>query len=154
MSVQHDAVIRRFRGEHGFLSNFSTCDVAGWHSVEHAYQAAKTESVEWHLRIQQAPTAAMAKRLGREAPIRSDWEEIKVDQMRALLREKFRREPMRSRLLETGEATLIEGNNWHDNFWGACVCERCSAKPMKSMLGRLLMEVRTGLCNSEPWTRG
>jgi hypothetical protein len=46
------------------------------------------------------------------------------------------------KLLETKNAELIEGNIWHDNFWGSCECSRCNHKPGKNMLGRLLMEYR------------
>jgi ribA/ribD-fused uncharacterized protein len=146
-------IIRRFRGAYGFLSNFATCDVAGWRSVEHAFQAAKTDSPEWRLRIQNAPTAALAKRLGRQVPIRENWEEIKVDQMRALLRLKFKQEPFRSRLLETEEAVIIEENDWHDNFYGVCRCERCTDVPAQNWLGRLLMEIRDDLRIEAGWTK-
>jgi ribA/ribD-fused uncharacterized protein len=146
-------LINEFRGPYRFLSNFFMSDVAGWPSVEHAFQAAKTDIVEWRLRIRAAPTPTAAKRLGSQVPLRADWEDIKVDQMRSLLREKFKHEPLRSKLLQTQDAILIEGNKWHDCFWGSCTCDRCIPKPAHNWLGQLLMEVRQGLRDGADWTR-
>jgi predicted NAD-dependent protein-ADP-ribosyltransferase YbiA (DUF1768 family) len=28
-------------------------------------------------------------------------------------------------LLKTGKHILVEGNAWHDYFWGACSCLKC-----------------------------
>lgn len=36
----------------------------------------------------------------------------------------------------TGDAELIEGNNWGDTFWGVCNGRG------ENMLGKLLMEIR------------
>jgi hypothetical protein len=44
------------------------------------------------------------------------------------------------RLKETGDTVLIEGNTWHDNYWGVCECGRCKGGVNK--LGELLMKVR------------
>jgi predicted NAD-dependent protein-ADP-ribosyltransferase YbiA (DUF1768 family) len=46
-------------------------------------------------------------------------------------------------LLATGDEELIEGNTWHDNTWGNCVCQKCQDIPGRNMLGMLLMELRT-----------
>ena len=56
--------------------------------------------------------------------------------MRDLLRQKFAREPLRSQLLATGEAKLIEGNHWGDTFWGVCRGQG------ENHLGMLLMKAR------------
>ena len=80
-------------------------------------------------------------------------EDIKIPLMRSLLREKFVQEPERSILLATGDEELIEGNWWHDTFWG-----QCPLGTGENWLGRLLMEVRADLCiglirpESEQWT--
>lgn len=49
-----------------------------------------------------------------------------------------------SKLLATGGQELIEGNRWHDTFWGRCVCERCKGTG-QNWLGRLIMQVREEL---------
>lgn len=65
--------------------------------------------------------------------------------MQALLEQKFSQEPLRSQLLATGGKELIEGNVWHDNFWGVCQCADCK-KLVKgrwgNKLGEMLMRIR------------
>jgi predicted NAD-dependent protein-ADP-ribosyltransferase YbiA (DUF1768 family) len=39
---------------------------------------------------------------------------------------------------------LVEGNTWHDPFWGDCHCGRCPADG-ENMLGGVLMELRDTL---------
>ena len=48
-------------------------------------------------------------------------------------------------LLLTGGAELIEGNHWHDNFWGICTCDKCWDKRQENQLGKLLMKIRNKL---------
>jgi predicted NAD-dependent protein-ADP-ribosyltransferase YbiA (DUF1768 family) len=48
------------------------------------------------------------------------------------------------KLLATGEEILVEGNTWHDNFWGRCSCRNCRGKGVNH-LGQLLMERRAAL---------
>jgi predicted NAD-dependent protein-ADP-ribosyltransferase YbiA (DUF1768 family) len=42
-------------------------------------------------------------------------------------------------LLETKDATLIEGNTWGDQYWGVC------AGVGENHLGKLLMQIRSEL---------
>lgn len=136
--------ITEFRGQWTKLSNYSLCSV--WfdghiyNSVEHAYQAAKTldENERRHIRHLASPN--QAKKAGRDATIRPDWDDVKVDIMRQLLEEKFSQEPERSVLLSTGNAELVEGNWWGDQFWG-----QCPVGVGQNWLGRLLMEIRENL---------
>jgi hypothetical protein len=54
---------------------------------------------------------------------------LKVAVMQFLLRQKFYAIPeLGRRLLGTGDATLIEGNTWHDNFWGRCTARTRGAR--------------------------
>lgn len=129
--------ITRFEGEFAFLSNFFP--VKGT-TVEHRFQAAKTRDRNWQQRIMAAPTPGQAKRLGRQCPMREDWDSIRINVMRDLLRWKFTRgTELASQLLATGDQLLVEGNNWHDQFWGVC------AGDGENWLGRLLMQVRDEL---------
>ncbi len=143
--------ISSFAGEHHFLSNFWEQDV--WHCIEvvgkwdltmqfpsseHAYQASKTLSLDWIERIWEQPSPGKAKRVGRQAPIREDWEEIKIEVMHSILSQKFRRVQLWDRLLATDDAELIEGNTWGDKFWGVCDGEG------ENNLGKLLMKIRGG----------
>ena len=135
--------IDSFSGQHRFLSNFWMCavvfDNATYPSVEHAFQAAKTLDRDARKAIRNADSPAKAKRLGRAANLRSDWEEIKIGTMRELLKKKFGTEPLKSKLLKTGTAQLIEGNWWGDHFWGVCDGKG------ENHLGLLLMEIREEL---------
>lgn len=131
--------IEAFRGEYRFLSNFwhvyVTYDGEVYPTVEHAYQAAKTLSQEFRSAICYATTGE-AKRMGRQVPMRPDWDSIKIDVMRDLLRQKFAEPELREALLATGDAELVEGNTWNDYFWGVCNGEG------QNNLGKLLMEIR------------
>lgn len=123
-------------GDNSFLSNFY--QHGNW-TVEHHYQAAKTDDPVWASRILNAPTPAAAKKLGREAPMRPTWDGEKVAVMLALLRVKFLWPDLAQRLLDTGDAELVEGNWWGDRFWGVC------NGVGENNLGRLLMQVREEL---------
>ncbi len=141
-------VIDEFKGEYSWLSNFFETPVAFeeefYPTVEHAFQAAKTRTIsrrEWFKR----GSAAQAKRLGRSIPLRRDWEEIKVRVMRDCVQSKFDLSPsLRTRLLETGDRLLVEGNTWGDTFWGVC------NGVGENTLGSILMDVRKGYKREAP----
>jgi ribA/ribD-fused uncharacterized protein len=140
--VTHD--ITAFQGAHRFLSNFWPAPVvydgSEYPSVEHAYQAAKTLDPAWREKIWTAIQPGAAKRLGKQVPMRADWEQVKVDVMRDLVFQKFAPgTALAAQLLATGDAMLIEGNTWGDRFWGVC------GGSGENHLGRLLMEVRAAL---------
>lgn len=147
-------MIASFTREHRFLSNFYPspipfvlrCLAQELHmtmpTVEHAYQASKVapchqNALHWVLRVRDASLPAFAKRIGRELPLRPDWDEVKLPFMLCFLRLKFIQPEMRERLIATGDATLVEGNTWGDTFWGVC-----NGKG-ENHLGRLLMQVRS-----------
>lgn len=129
-----------FQGAYRFLSNFWPCRVKWateyYRSVEHAYQAAKTMSpLEWE-KIQNCVTAGDAKRMGRKVTLRPDWDLDKMAVMLDLVRQKFTDPILRQQLLSTGDAELIEGNYWHDTFWGVC------NGVGENHLGKIIMQVR------------
>lgn len=135
--------ITRFINEYAFLSSFHTSTVRWdgrlWKSVEHAYQAAKTLDAKQRDMIQAAKTPGEAKRIGQAITLRPDWDDVKLNIMRELIHEKFMNPFLRHRLLETGEAELIEINFWNDKFWGVCRGEG------KNHLGRILMDERDSI---------
>lgn len=140
-------MIAMFDGKYAFLSNFFpspiTFDGVTFPTVEHWFQAWKTKVPAEFRAIATADTPGKSKRLGRQCTLREDWEEVKVDVMRDGLRLKFQDPKLRAMLLATGNEELIEGNTWHDNTWGNCVCQKCQNTPGRNMLGMLLMELRT-----------
>jgi ribA/ribD-fused uncharacterized protein len=154
-----------FKGPWGFLSNFYPVSVKLWieavpyaherpgatveeyASVEHAYQAAKflDAAIREKFRFPglapgQAKTFAYS--LKQKGKVRVDWELESLTVMRELLIQKFRYSILRRKLLSTFGAELVEGNFWHDNFYGNCVCDECADIPGLNHLGRLLMELR------------
>lgn len=144
-------IIDCFDGEFAFLSNFYEqphfiTDEMGisYITVEHYFQAAKTLDKVERKRISILDTPGKAKRAGRGVSLRPDWEEVKTDVMRRALMKKFSDPLMKAKLLETGDAELIEGNHWHDNVWGSCQCSKCQ-NTGENRLGKLLMEIRKEL---------
>lgn len=141
--------IDQFRGEYYFLSNFYPdapfVDEEGreWKTSEHYFQAMKCENSEDMKIIQNARSAAEAKTFGRMVKCRKDWEAIKITVMANALKMKFGQNPkLIPRLLDTGDAFLVEVNTWHDNFWGRCICDRCKKKIGKNYLGLILIKLR------------
>ena len=132
--------ISDFRGEYRWLSNFHLVEVKldglPYPSTEHAYQAAKTLDIAERLMIQALPTCGQAKRTGQRLKLRDDWEQVKVEVMLDLQRQKYAVPYLREKLLATGDAELVEGNTWGDRFWGVC------GDTGLNWLGRLLMQVR------------
>lgn len=137
-------MISEFKGEYRFLSNFWPAvvelDGVEYPTVEHAYQAAKCKHRSDRDWINRAPTPGEAKRRARQVDIRRDWDEIKLRVMESLVRQKFAKDPLKQRLLDTGEQELVEGNTWGDTFWGVSYGGKGS-----NWLGRILMDVRAEL---------
>lgn len=136
-------IIDRFTKEAGydFLSNFysSTISFEGqlYSTVEHAYQSAKSLDPAVRDTIRRAKSPAEAKKLGQCISIRSDWNDVKLSIMKALIKEKFENPFLRPLLLATDDADLILNNKWNDKFWGVCRGEG------ENWLGRILMEERS-----------
>ena len=143
-STQHAAsqppTISSFRGEFWFLSNFYAASIwvdgERYATVEHAYQAAKTDDPASRRLIREAATPAIAKRLGRCCGLAPDWDSRRLGVMLDLVRKKFENPLLRAMLLATEDAVLVEGNTWNDTFWGVCRGRG------ENWLGRILMQVR------------
>ena len=140
-------VIVEFAGEYRFLSNFwpaeVTFDGVKYPTVEHAYQAAKSVDADARELIASSPTPGGAKRAGQAITLRDDWEVIKVPVMAGLVAEKFATHPeLTTLLLNTHGMSIVEGNSWHDTFWGCCSCEEHDGAG-ENHLGTILMSVRS-----------
>jgi ribA/ribD-fused uncharacterized protein len=137
------SVIAELTGKYRPLSNFWSCFImyngTVYPSVENAYQAAKCKNRsdrEKFLYIK----SSEAKRLGRVVAMRDDWEEVKLDLMYRLVKQKFEKySELRELLLETHSYEIQEGNWWGDTFWGTV-----NGKG-QNHLGKILMRVRDGL---------
>jgi hypothetical protein len=80
---------------------------------------------------------------------------LSIEIMRQITLDKFSRTPtLRSALLATCDQRIVAQNNWHEQFWGCCICatrpgkygrrSSCSV-PGRNHLGEVLMSVREQL---------
>lgn len=133
--------IDKFDGEFSFLSNFypTPIEMDGivYPSLEHAFQAAKSDDQEYREYVSKLTSPGKAKRAGREVRLRENWDIIKKEVMLQLLMKKFSNPDLCLKLLATGDSVLIEGNWWKDTFWGVC------NGVGENHLGKLLMHVRS-----------
>jgi len=145
--------IDSFKDENFFLSNFYPCLITyediQYPSSEHAFVAHKILSLLCRRVIAQIEGAGAVKKAGRRLPIRPDWNDVRLAVMLCILIAKFSIPWLAKKLIDTGDAELVEGNWWHDNFWGDCKCEKCKNIPGQNWLGRLLMTVRWYLINCQ-----
>lgn len=141
--------ITRFRGEYEFLSNFYESPVTfeglTYGSSEAAFQAQKCMTYE-ERRAFTEYRPMDSKKAGRNVQIRPDWDAVKVGVMEGIIRAKFTQNPgLAAKLLATGDCELVEGNNWHDIFWGA----DGKTGEGENHLGRILMKIRDELRRSQ-----
>ncbi len=151
----------RDRADFGFLSNFYpshlVLDGRDWTTVEHFYQASKSQDEDYIAAIASAGSPGRAKRLGdsricdpriarqswfRKHPeaLRKDWDVIKLDVMHRAITAKFQQNTiLTERLLATGHAELVEDST-SDAYWGSG-----SDGQGYNQLGRILMAVRAQL---------
>lgn len=86
----------------------------------------------------------LAKKLGRTLELRPNWDNLKRIMMYVLLVRKFSHTHLQEMLLNTGERPLIEGNYWHDTYWGRCFCTRYQGEG-SNHLERLLERIRNDI---------
>ena len=145
-------MIGNFGGEYRWLSNFYihaiTYKGKTYTSTEAAYQAHKSLDEDIHEQFT-VLSPRESKELGQTIEKRSDWDMVKGSVMYEVLVEKFKDRVLRKKLLETGDAELVEGNWWHDNTWGDCICSDCIGITGVNMLGKTLMRIRKEIRDGE-----
>ena len=139
-------MIEHFDNIYFFLTNFhrSPVEYKGkiYPTAEHLFQALKTKNKKVRNNIRRASSPGEAKKLGRTIRLRDDWEEVKDKLMFMVVRLKFLQNPKLNILLKNTKGDLIEGNCWHDNYWGDCLCYKCKKIKGHNQLGKTLMKVR------------
>lgn len=144
------AMIDTFSDEYFFLSNFCRSpieyDGLTYPTMEHYFQAMKTDDHDKRAEIAACERPGEAKKLGRSVTLIRGWERMKIGVMRAGLEQKFASPTSKlgRLLLSTNDAMLVEGNHWHDRFWG-CYRDEEGNLDGENWLGFLLMGRRAEL---------
>lgn len=154
--------IEGFNGEYRFLSNFFPLQVGhirewdeSFKTAEHFYQAEKFRhtNIEYWQKVIDAPTPGKAKKYAREGEdaghAKPDFMKRKIQWMGYTLSKKFDLSNkigsnLAIMLMATGEAELVELNNWGDRFWGK-VTDELLESVGANHLGNLLMKRRETL---------
>lgn len=142
--VKEEIRFYRAVGEYGYLSNLHRCTVVYEGKIfdcsEAAYQYGKPKDravAEWLINAPKPHLCSAAAHALLGFDIRSDWNDIKVERMRGVLRSKFSQNlSLNLKLLSTGDAAIVEASKT-DAFWG--IGKKGDGK---NMLGVLLMELR------------
>ena len=135
-------VINSFDGEYDFLSNFYECPILWkgnlYRNSESIYQSYKTlDNVPFDFT---KTTGSQAKKISKKLNVRPDWNKIKFDLIYEICQEKFNQNTdIAQKLMNTGDAILIEGNYWGDTYWGKC------NGVGQNNLGKILMKIREEL---------
>lgn len=152
-------MIQKFEGRWSFLSNFYPCEIEHqgikYPSVEHYYVALKVNDQQlingkyytpgdFREMISKIEHPGVVKKIGSKIKLRSNWDDKKFTTMEWGVREKFKNPKLAGMLVDTGDVQIIEGNLWHDNFYGQCLCDKCKGSG-KNKLGKLLMQIRDEL---------
>ena len=134
--------------EHEFyvFSNFSSFAIEWkgvlWPTSEHVYHSEKFDNEDLKNQIRNARSAHEALKLAQAniGKYRKNWDSIKLDIMKQILRAKVDQHPyVKKKLLETGDKELVE-DSWRDAYWGWG-----PNKDGENHLGKLWMEVRAEL---------
>lgn len=118
-------------------TRFATSEQAyHWEKFKHIGGRGVQELLEEALSAHDAFTIAQKH----SALRREDWDEVKVEVMRNILRAKVdQHEYVKRKLLATGDRILVE-DSWRDDFWGWG-----PNRDGQNVLGKLWMEVRAEL---------
>lgn len=140
-----EKAVKKFRGEYAFLSNMHPAsfiwDGRMYLNSEAAFQSAKCLDAFERDRFSHMD-GKTAKREGKKVAQRKDWAQVKVGLMKEIVTAKFAQNAdLLQLLIATGDMELIEGNHWHDTFWGVDL----KTGKGENHLGRILMEVRAAL---------
>lgn len=141
-------MIKEFQNEHRWLSNFYPCEIEYegivYPTVEHFYVSMKTLDPNIRKYISTIESPGKAKRYGNKIDVRENWDDLKIQVMEYVINKKFNKPHFKELLLNTGDDIIVEGNRWHDNFYGSCQCDKCGNNG-KNILGKLIMKTRKSL---------
>ena len=154
-------MITSFKGKYEFLDPAYYC-LAGYNGViynsaEAAFLASQYDDPYFRSMFRNPSLPIWrARELCKRLQKRRDWTpELSLDLTRQITFDKFCRSPnLRSLLLATRRELIVAENNWHEQFWGRCICNIRPGKygrkdaclvPGSNHLGKILMSVRDRL---------
>jgi predicted NAD-dependent protein-ADP-ribosyltransferase YbiA (DUF1768 family) len=154
-------MITQFKGKYDFLDPAYYClaeyDGVIYNSAEAAFLASQYDAPYFRSMFRNPSLPIWrARELSKRLQKRRDWTpELSLDLTRRITLDKFSRSPsLRLLLLATGDEKIVAENNWHEQFWGSCICNTrpgkygcrdfCSVQGSNN-LGRTLMSVREQL---------
>lgn len=136
--------------EHEFyvFSNFSSFAIEWKNKLymtsEHVYHSEKFEDDGLKEQIRNCRSAHEALKLAEvnKDKCRNNWDEIRLQVMKEILRAKVQQHPyVKKKLIESGDKELVE-DSWRDSYWGWG-----PNKDGENHLGKLWMEVRAEFIN-------
>lgn len=135
-------MIKEFKNQYFFLSNFYECPVyynkLVFCNAEAAFQAQKVIDEKEQYKFINL-NASQARKLGKTIVLREDWEEVKDNIMYEIVKRKFTvNKELQQKLIDTKDEELVEGNWCHDTYWGV----DSKTGIGKNKLGKILMKVR------------
>lgn len=135
-------MIKEFKNQYFFLSNFYECPIyynkLVFCNAEAAFQAQKVIDEKEQYKFINL-NASQARKLGKTIVLRKDWEEVKDNIMYEIVKRKFTvNKKLQQKLIDTKDEELVEGNWWHDTYWGI----DSKTGIGKNKLGKILMKVR------------
>jgi len=154
-------MITAFKGKYAFLDLAAYCTVGHegvlYNSAEIAFIASQYDDL--YLRAQfHAATLPIwrARELAKRLQKRGDWTpELSLELMQEIVFDKFtRNSKLGVLLLATDRERIVAENNWHEQFWGRCVCHSRPGKygqkascvePGSNHIGKIHMIVRDRL---------
>jgi len=151
-------MITQFKGKYDFLDPAYYClteyDGVIYNSAEAAFLASQYDDPYFRSMFRDPSLPIWrARGLAKRVQKRCDWTpELSLELIRQITLDKFSRSPnLRSLLLATRDERIVAENNWHEQFWGCCICNTRPGKygrrdvcsvPGNNNLGRILMSVR------------
>ena len=117
-------MINEFRGEFSQLCNFEPVNIElnglVYPSVENAYLSAKNDKKEQKLFCQNNK-ASLVKKESRKVELIENQDIVKFDVMYECLKQKYNQEPFKTKLLQTKNMYIQEGNMQNDKIQGVCL---------------------------------
>lgn len=137
--------IESFTGDYAFLSNTYPVKImvsdTEFNCVESAYWAMMVKNENARTKMARLkPSKAKAKALNMEKV--DNWDEIKYPIMKNLLAQKFSNKELAEKLIATRSESLVNNVTYMDEEYGVRNGQG------KNLLGKFLMEIRSGLQTS------